>query len=180
MLKVRGLLGLESGTDVVTGSNAPDDTAINAFQDGRGDVPRNELLAEIEGLTDPQQGDLMIVLWLGRSYVQRDQWDEFVEQARDVSPDPPPMTPPATPCRPSSGQLLPSWTTNPQREPTRTKSAHGMIHNADGCHRVPCVKQLISPLQEPRASAFGFGILGRRRRTFEIRKHHVGRRRIMA
>ena len=89
MLKVRGLLGLESGTDVVTGSNAPDDTAINAFQDGRGDVPRNELWAEIEGLADPQQGDLMIVLWLGRSYVQRDQWDEFVEQARDVSPAPP-------------------------------------------------------------------------------------------
>ncbi len=39
----------------------------------------------------------MIVLWLGRSYVQRDQWDEFVEQARDVSPDPPPDDAPSHP-----------------------------------------------------------------------------------
>ncbi len=54
MLKVRGLLGQESGTDVVTASNAPDDTAINAIQDGRGNVPRNELLAAIDGLTDRQ------------------------------------------------------------------------------------------------------------------------------
>ena len=87
ILKVRGIQGREAEVDFDSGSNATDDNSLDALQDREGDLSRREVSAEIEGLNDRQQAELIALLWLGRGDVELDQWEETIEQARAYSAD---------------------------------------------------------------------------------------------
>jgi hypothetical protein len=83
ILKLRGVQAREGEVDTQPGSNATDDQMIDALQDTRGDLSRAEVQAEIEGLDDRQQAELVALLWLGRGDVEPEEWEETVELARE-------------------------------------------------------------------------------------------------
>lgn len=83
VVKVRGIQAREPEVDTDSGSNATDDNAIDALQDSRGDLSRAEITAEIEGLDDRQQAELVALLWVGRGDAEPEEWEETVELARE-------------------------------------------------------------------------------------------------
>ena len=66
IVKMRGLQAREGEVDVASGSNATDDNMIDAVQETRGDLSREELREEIRGLNERQQAELVALLWTGR------------------------------------------------------------------------------------------------------------------
>ena len=75
--------GREAEVDVDTGSNAADDRMIDAVQDTRGDLSRDELRKEIMGLNERQQAELVALLWIGRGDAEPDAWEVTVQMARE-------------------------------------------------------------------------------------------------
>lgn len=83
VVKVRGIQAREAEVDTDPGSNATDDNVIDALQETRGDLSRAEIVAEIEGLDDRQQAELVALLWIGRGDAEPEEWEETVELARE-------------------------------------------------------------------------------------------------
>lgn len=83
IVKMRGLQAREGEVDVASGSNATDDNMIDAVQDTRGDLSREELREEIRGLNERQQAELVALLWTGRGDAEPESWEETVALARD-------------------------------------------------------------------------------------------------
>lgn len=81
--KTRGIQAQEGEVDVDPGSNPIDDRMIDAVQDTRGDLSREELREEIRGLNDRQQAELVALLWLGRGDFDPEDWESAVGIARD-------------------------------------------------------------------------------------------------
>lgn len=83
IFKVRGLQAREEEVDVAPGSNATDDNIIDALQETPWDLSRDEVVAEIEGLGDRQQAELVALLWIGRGDAEPEELEETVELARE-------------------------------------------------------------------------------------------------
>jgi hypothetical protein len=83
IVKMRGLQAREGEVDERSGSNASDDRMIDAVQDTRGDLSREELREEIRGLNERQQAELVALLWTGRGDAEPEAWEETVALARE-------------------------------------------------------------------------------------------------
>ncbi len=81
--KMRGVQAREGEVDLDIGSNAADDRMIDAVQDTRGDLSREEIGREILGLNERQQAELVALLWTGRGDAEPEAWEETVEMARE-------------------------------------------------------------------------------------------------
>lgn len=66
IVKARGLQAREAEVDPLPGSNASDDNMLDAVQETRGDLSREELREELEGLHDRAQAELVALMWIGR------------------------------------------------------------------------------------------------------------------
>jgi hypothetical protein len=83
IVKLRGVQAREGEVDIDSGSNPNDDRMIDAVQDTRGDLSRAEVRAEIRGLNDRQQAELVALLWTGRGDAEPEEWERTVEMAFD-------------------------------------------------------------------------------------------------
>lgn len=82
ILKTRGLQAREGEVDVNPGSNATDDRTIDALQDTRGDLSREEVREELQGLSERAQAELVALMWLGRGDAEPEEWEATVNLAR--------------------------------------------------------------------------------------------------
>lgn len=83
MAKIRGVMARTPGSQGERGSNFPDDDAgVAALESGRGDLSNDEAAAEIRGLSDRQQAELVALLWLGRGDGEPEEWPRLLERAR--------------------------------------------------------------------------------------------------
>jgi hypothetical protein len=79
IVKMRGIQGRENVTDPWSGSNASDDNVIDALQDTPGDLSREEVREEINGLSPNEQAELVALMWTGRGDFEPQDWSDAVE-----------------------------------------------------------------------------------------------------
>jgi hypothetical protein len=82
IVRARGLQAREPEVDPIPGSNPTDDHMRDAVQDTQGDLSREELREELQGLTDRGRAELVALLWVGRGDEEPEDWDAIVEVAR--------------------------------------------------------------------------------------------------
>jgi hypothetical protein len=63
IVKTRAVQGREDVVDPDAGSNPIDDQVWDALQDSRGDLTREEVLKEIQGLSEREQAELVALMW---------------------------------------------------------------------------------------------------------------------
>ena len=81
IVKVRALMAREE-TDVSDpGGNASDDFVPATLQDLPGDLSREELIEEIQGLTDQKQAELVALMWIGRDDGEPVEWQDYINKA---------------------------------------------------------------------------------------------------
>jgi hypothetical protein len=81
--KARGVQARVGVTDPLPGSNPTDDRAVDAIQDGPGDLAREEVREEIRGLDDRQKAELVALLWVGRGDAEAQDWEATVAMASE-------------------------------------------------------------------------------------------------
>jgi len=90
IVKVRGLQAREGEVDPDSGSNPIDDDAVDALQETPGDLSREEVREEIQGLNDRQQAELVALMWIGREDAEPEEFEATVQLARDLKERPTP------------------------------------------------------------------------------------------
>ena len=81
IVKIRAHFARED-TDVSDpGGNASDDPIPMALQELPGDLTREELIEEIQGLSERQQAELVALMWIGREDGDPDEWQNYIETA---------------------------------------------------------------------------------------------------
>lgn len=83
MLKVRSLMAKEMAVMLDIGGNPIDDEGPLVLQETADDLTRDEIIAEIEGLSDEQQAELVALLWLGRGDGEPDEWRQLKRLASE-------------------------------------------------------------------------------------------------
>jgi hypothetical protein len=66
------------------GSNPTDDQMIQVLEDYADDPTFEELKSFLEALNDDELADLLALTWVGRGDYSLDDWDEMMEEVRDV------------------------------------------------------------------------------------------------
>jgi hypothetical protein len=79
-VKVRAIRGTEGVVVPDPGSN-PTDDEIAGLQDLPEYLRREEIIAEIAGLNDREQAELVALMWLGREDGEPQEWEALVKQA---------------------------------------------------------------------------------------------------
>jgi hypothetical protein len=90
ILKIRGVQAREGEVDPNSGSNPTDDCALDAVQDTPGDLSREEISEELQGLEERQQAELVALMWIGRGDAEPEEWAATVELARQRKDSPTP------------------------------------------------------------------------------------------
>jgi Tfp pilus assembly PilM family ATPase len=90
VVKTRGLQAREAEVDPDSGSNPTDDNMIDTLQDSFGDLSRQEVQRELQGLDDRQQAELVALMWIGRGDAEPEEWNQTVELARQLKAGPTP------------------------------------------------------------------------------------------
>ncbi len=80
-LKVRALMGGEGVVTPNPGSNPTDDPLAD-LQELPGDMRREEIVAEIAGLSEREEDELVALMWLGREDGEPEEWERLVSDAR--------------------------------------------------------------------------------------------------
>lgn len=74
----------KEGVDVDDpGGNPTDDEGPDVLQDIQGEMTEEELISEIEGMTEEQQHALVALFWIGREDGDPDEWDEMMAMAAE-------------------------------------------------------------------------------------------------
>jgi len=81
ILKVRALLAKEENVMPETGGNPSDDASPEALQDWPGDLTREEIVEEFEGLNQDQHCELVALMWIGRGDAEPQEWADTLELA---------------------------------------------------------------------------------------------------
>ncbi len=81
IVRMRAVQGREEETDADSGSNATDEQAIDALQETPGDLTRAHLRAEIRGLSQEEQAELVALLLTGRGDAEPQEWQAIKETA---------------------------------------------------------------------------------------------------
>lgn len=79
-LKVRAVMGKVPGIGDY-GSNPTDEDIGNVLEELPGDLSREEVIEEIQGLSPRKQAELVALMWLGRGDGDLEDWDQLVTQA---------------------------------------------------------------------------------------------------
>jgi hypothetical protein len=82
IVKVRSFMAKED-TDLPNDGSNPidDDIPLGALQDEEGDLSREEVIEEIQGLTPRQRAELVALMWLGRGDGEPEEWNDLVAHA---------------------------------------------------------------------------------------------------
>jgi len=88
MLKIRGLMAKEQGEDEPSGSDAVDDDNAEILEELPGDLSREEIVEEIQGLSAREQAELVALMWLGRGDAEPEEWSDLVQQAMERAETP--------------------------------------------------------------------------------------------
>lgn len=83
ILKARAVMVKEDEVTPDVGGNASDDPVTDALQDEPGDLTREELVEELEGLNEDQLTELVALMWLGRGDSETEEWDDLVQLAAE-------------------------------------------------------------------------------------------------
>lgn len=83
LLRVRALMAREETAIPDAGGNPLDDERPVVLQETDDNMSREELLAEIEGIDDDKQAELVALMWLGRGDAEPEEWESLVETARE-------------------------------------------------------------------------------------------------
>jgi len=82
IVKVRSFMAKEDTDLPDDGSNPIDDEMPpGALQEEEGDLSREEVIEEIQGLTPRQRAELVALMWLGRGDGEPEEWDDLVARA---------------------------------------------------------------------------------------------------
>jgi hypothetical protein len=82
IVKVRSFMAKEETDIPDNGSNPIDDEIpLGALQDEEGDLSREEVIEEIQGLTPRQRAELVALMWLGRGDAEPEEWNDLVARA---------------------------------------------------------------------------------------------------
>jgi hypothetical protein len=90
IVKTRGLQAREGEVDPNPASNPTDDGAREALQETRGDLSREEVREELQGLNDRQQAELVALMWIGRGDKEPEEREQTIALARDLKNGPTP------------------------------------------------------------------------------------------
>jgi len=74
VIKVRAIMADTDG-------NPADDEGPEALQDISGDLSREEVIEEIDGLNQTQQAELVALMWVGRDDAEPEEWAELLKLA---------------------------------------------------------------------------------------------------
>lgn len=88
ILKVRALMAREEADTSDPESNPSEDEASEALQEIPGDLAREEVIEEIEGLGPTEQAELVALMWIGRGDNEPEEWEEllkFADERREVA-----------------------------------------------------------------------------------------------
>ena len=91
IVKVQGLQAQSAEVDVASGSNPADEDMRSALEAAPDDLTRREIIAEIAGLNDRQQAELVALMWIGREDAEPEEWDQTIELARSLKDQPTPQ-----------------------------------------------------------------------------------------
>lgn len=83
ILRIRALMAKEDTVIPDDGGNATDDAGPEALQETPGDLNREEILEEFEGLNEDELLELVALMWVGRGDADVESWAETLELARD-------------------------------------------------------------------------------------------------
>jgi uncharacterized protein DUF3775 len=84
IVKVRAVMGKEGTVVPDEGSNFTDDDAPpESLQMEAADLSREELIAELRGLSPLEQAQLVALMWLGREDAEVEEWDAAVMRAEE-------------------------------------------------------------------------------------------------
>src|SRR4249920_1049507 len=82
IVKVRSFMAKEETDIPDNGSNPIDDEVpLGPLQDEEGDLSREEVIEEIQGLAPRQRAELVALMWLGRGDAEPEEWNDLVARA---------------------------------------------------------------------------------------------------
>ena len=90
IVKTRAVQAREGEVDPQSGSNPTDDQARDALQDSPGDLSREEVREELQGLDERQQAELVALMWIGRGDAEPEEWEATLSLARERRDSPTP------------------------------------------------------------------------------------------
>ena len=90
IVKTRGLQAKEGVVDPQSGSNPIDDRIREVLQDSSGDLSREEIPKEIDGLDPRQQAELVALMWIGRADAETAEWEKTIRLAQGLKDGPTP------------------------------------------------------------------------------------------
>jgi hypothetical protein len=90
VVKTRALQAKEGMVDPDSGSNPIDDDMIDVLQQDPDDMSREEVRAEIHGLGEREQAELVALMWVGRGDAEPEEWEQTVRLAMDLKDGPTP------------------------------------------------------------------------------------------
>ncbi len=83
IVQTRALNGkVEAGEEAV-GSNLTDDKGPGLLVETPDDLTREEIEAEIGGMSPDEKAELIALMWLGRGDAGIDEWDRLLAEAND-------------------------------------------------------------------------------------------------
>jgi hypothetical protein len=81
ILKIRGIQVKEDVDIPEPGGNATDDEIPETLQDLSDDLSREEVVEEIEGLSEAKQAELVALMWIGRGDAEPEEWTDMLQMA---------------------------------------------------------------------------------------------------
>lgn len=90
IVKTRGLQAKEGVVDPDSGSNPIDDGMRDVLQESQGDLTREEIREELQGLGDREQSELVALMWVGRGDAEPEEWQQTVQLAEQLKDGPTP------------------------------------------------------------------------------------------
>ena len=81
ILKIRGIQVKEDVDIPEPGGNATDDEIPETLQDLPDDLSREEVVEEIEGLSEGKQAELVALMWIGRGDAEPEEWTDMLQMA---------------------------------------------------------------------------------------------------
>lgn len=82
-LKVRALMSKEEVVTPDVADNAADDEIPQALQELDDDLSREEIIAEIDGLSPREQAELVALMWIGRGDAEPEEWQDTLRLAHE-------------------------------------------------------------------------------------------------
>ncbi len=81
ILKIRGIQAREDTDIPEPGGNPADDEIPETLQDLSDDLAREEVVEEIDGLSETKQAELVALMWVGRGDAEPEEWADARQMA---------------------------------------------------------------------------------------------------